>query len=232
MPASHGIAREGYPFLLAALFLSAAAFLFGGPTAGGVSVLLPLFVANFFRDPDRTTPEGADLVVSPADGKVLSIGEVDEGRYLNRRLKRICIFMSVTNVHVNRVPASGRVKGVRYNPGKFLIGFAEKASLDNEQNAIIIETVASRDTALATARDGSQAPGREVLFVQIAGFVARRIVCYLTGGEQVVAGERFGLIRFGSRVDVYLPLEAEVLVKEGQRTKAGETVLARLAHHD
>ena len=212
MPASHGMAREGYPFLLAALFITAAAFLFGGPIAGGISVVIPAFVANFFRDPNRTTPEGAGLVVSPADGKVLSIGEVDETRYLNRRLKRICIFMSVTNVHVNRIPVSGRVKGVRYNPGKFLIGFAEKASLDNEQNAVIIE----------------RSPGSEVLFVQIAGFVARRIVCYLTGGEQVATGERFGLIRFGSRVDVYLPLEADVLVQKGQRVTAGETVLGRL----
>lgn len=211
MPASHGIAREGYPFLIAALVISTVAFLFGGPVAGSVSAVIPLFVANFFRDPERTTPEGGDLVVSPADGKVLSIGEVEEGRYLNRRMKRICIFMSVTNVHVNRVPVSGRVKGVRYNPGKFLIGFAEKASLDNEQNAVIID----------------HPSGREVLFVQIAGFVARRIVCYLTGGEQVVTGERFGLIRFGSRVDVYLPLESEVLVHQGQRVRAGETVLGR-----
>lgn len=212
MPASHGIAREGYPFLVGAFLISAAAFFFGGPTAGYVSILLPLFVANFFRDPERTTPDGADLVVSPADGKVLSIGEVEEGRYLNRRLKRICIFMSVMNVHVNRVPLSGRVKSVRYNPGKFLIGFAEKASLDNEQNAVIMEHIS----------------GREVLFVQIAGLIARRIVCYLTGGEQVVTGERFGLIRFGSRVDVYLPLEAETAVRQGQRVKAGETVLGRL----
>lgn len=215
MPRSHGIAREGYPFLLGALMISLAAFLFGGAVAGGVSLVLPLFVANFFRDPNRVVPEGEDLVVSPADGKVISIGEVEEERYLNRRLRRVCIFMSVTNVHVNRVPASGRIKAVRYHPGKFLIGFAEKASLDNEQNAVIIE----------------QQSGREILFVQIAGFVARRIVCYLTGGEKVARGERFGLIRFGSRVDVYLPLDVEILVREGQKVKAGETVLGKMGHN-
>ncbi len=207
-----GIAREGIPFILIALGLSAIVFVLAGPIAGAVSLLLPAFVTNFFRDPERTPPAGEDLVVSPADGKVISIAEVDEVRYLNRRLKRVCVFMNVFNVHVNRVPVSGRVEAVRYNPGKFLMGYAEKASLDNEQNAIVIR----------------KSEGRDVLFVQIAGLVARRIVCYLKGGERVARGERFGLIRFGSRVDVYLPIEAEVRVKVGDKVKAGESVLGSL----
>jgi phosphatidylserine decarboxylase len=208
-----GIAREGIPFILLALALSAVAFMLAGPVAGAVSVLLPAFVTNFFRDPERTPPAGENLVVSPADGKVISVAEVDEARYLNRRMKRICVFMNVFNVHVNRVPVSGRVEAVRYNAGKFLMGYAEKASLDNEQNAIVI-----RGT-----------DGRDVLFIQIAGLVARRIVCYLKGGERVARGERFGLIRFGSRVDVYLPPEAEIRIQVGDKVKAGESVLGRLS---
>lgn len=212
MPPSHWVAREGYPFIVIAVSLSVLLFYFVGIKTGAASLILPLFVINFFRDPERSPPDREDAVVSPADGTVISIDEVDEKRYfLNRRVKRICIFMSVFNVHVNRVPVSGRVKEVRYHPGKFLIGYAEKASLDNEQNAIVIE-----------------ARGREILFVQIAGFVARRIVCYLKGGEQVERGERFGLIRFGSRVDVYLPLDSEICVSLKEKVVAGETILARL----
>lgn len=207
-----GVAREGLPFILIAAAISVLVFALAGPAAGAVSLLLPAFVTNFFRDPERMPPSGEDLVVSPADGKVVSVSEVDENRYLNRRMKRVCVFMNVFNVHVNRVPVSGRVAAVRYHPGKFLVGFAEKASLDNEQNAIVIQ----------------QDKGREVLFIQIAGLVARRIVCYLSGGERVTRGERFGLIRFGSRVDVYLPIEAELRVKVGDKTKAGETILGRL----
>lgn len=211
MAPSKGIAREGYPFIAIAFLVAAGFAWIGGPWLGLPALVLPAFVMNFFRDPERVPPADESLVVSPADGKVLSVAEVDEGRYLNCRMKRICIFMNVFNVHVNRIPVSGRVKDVRYNLGKYLMGYAEKASLDNEQNAIVIE----------------KAPGQDVLFVQIAGLVARRIVCYLKGGETVSRGERFGLIRFGSRVDVYLPLEAQVLVQEGQIVKAGETAIAR-----
>lgn len=212
MAPSWGIAREGFPFIAIAFLIAAAAAWIGGPWAGIPALVVPAFVMNFFRDPERAPPAGEDLVVSPADGKVLSVAEVDEGRYLNRRMKRVCVFMNVFNVHVNRIPVSGRVKAVRYNPGKYLMGYAEKASLDNEQNAIVIE----------------RASGQDVLFIQIAGLVARRIVCYLKGGETVSRGERFGLIRFGSRVDVYLPPEAEVLATVGQVVKAGETVLGIL----
>lgn len=206
-----GIAREGYPFFLIAAGLSLVVFLLGGRWVGLATLPLPLFVAWFFRDPVRVPPPDGRLIFSPADGKVLSVTEVEEGRYLRRRLCRISIFMSLFDVHVNRVPVAGRVKEVRYHPGRFLVGFAEKASLANEQNAVVIE--------------GKE--GEEVLFVQIAGWVARRIVCYLKGGEEVAAGDRMGLIRFGSRVDLYLPMDSEVLVKEGQRVRGGESPVGR-----
>src|SRR5262249_58632733 len=133
------VAREGIPFILIAVAIAALVFFFAGPIAGGISLLLPAFVTNFFRDPEREPPSGEDLVVSPADGKVISIADVDENRFLNRRMRRVCVFMNVLNVHVNRVPVSGRIVSVKYNPGKFLVGYAEKASLDNEQNALIVE---------------------------------------------------------------------------------------------
>ena len=206
------IAREGYPFLLIGLGISTVLFLVFGVAAGLGSLVLPLFVAFFFRNPERTPPQDDSIAVSPADGKVISIVEVEEGRHLKRRMRRVTIFLSIFNVHINRVPMNGRIKEVKYHPGRFLMGFAEKASLENEQNAVLM-----------TSRKGT-----EILFVQIAGFVARRIVCYLKGGEEVACGERFGLIRFGSRMDVYLPLDAEVLVKYGQKVKGGETPFARL----
>lgn len=212
MPASFGIAREGYPFIAIAFFIAALAAWLGGPWVGVPALVIPGFVLNFFRDPERIPPEGDNLVISPADGKVISVEEVDEARYLSRRMKRVCVFMNVFNVHVNRVPVSGRVQQVRYNPGKFLMGYAEKASLDNEQNAIVVEVQ----------------PGREILFIQIAGLIARRIVCYLKGGECVRRGERFGLIRFGSRVDIYFPLESEICVKVGEKVTAGASVIGRL----
>ncbi len=215
MPPSKGVAREGYPFIAVAIALSILLWLVAGWVAGAVSLILPVFVTSFFRDPHRVPacdPQDASILVSPADGRVLSVAEVSEDRFLNHRMLRVCIFMSVFNVHVNRVPCSGRVKTIHYLPGRFLIGYAEKASLDNEQNAIVME----------------HPSGRDILLIQIAGLVARRIICYLKGGETVSRGERFGLIRFGSRVDVYVPVGSEVLVREGARVRAGQTPLVRL----
>lgn len=216
MPPSRGIVREGYPFIAVALGVSLVLWIFVGPRMGLASLVLPVFVINFFRDPERTPvcdPSDESAVISPADGTIMDISEeIEETHYLRQRMRRICIFMNVFNVHVNRIPWAGTVKNVRYNPGKFLLGYAEKASLDNEQNGIVIE-----------GRDG-----KEILFVQIAGLVARRIVCYLKGGETVRRGERFGLIRFGSRVDVYLPLGSDILVKKGMKVKGGMTPLAKL----
>ncbi len=170
-----------------------------------------LFTLNFFRDPERKTPAVEGAVVSPADGKVLSISEVDEPEYLQGRVKQVCIFMSPLNVHVNRYPISGRIDYYRYIEGKYLVAFEDKASEVNERTLIGIN-------------DGS----RKILFKQIAGFIARRIVCPIKLGEAAVVGERFGMIKFGSRVDVLLPLDSEIKANEGDAVTAGETILAVL----
>jgi phosphatidylserine decarboxylase len=167
----------------------------------------------FFRNPEREPPKEDGIYVSPADGKVLKVdAEFEESRYIHRKMKRVCIFMSPLDVHINRVPRSGVVVDVIYNHGKFISANREKASLDNEQNAIIV----------------NDEKGRLYMFVQIAGFIARRIVCYARAGKEVIIGQRVGLIKFGSRLDVYLPLEAEITVQPGQRVKAGETIIGRL----
>lgn len=211
-------AREGIPFILIALALAAAAF------AGAlvrrswplwllafVLTLLVLWVAYFFRDPERTGPRGDRLVVSPADGRVIDIKEVDEPAFLHGRAIRISVFMNVFNVHVNRYPVSGKVAYVHYNPGKFLNAAADKASLENEQSSI-----------------GVQAGPHRVLFRQIAGLIARRIVTYSREGDDAEQGERMGLIRFGSRVDVFVPVGSTVKITLGERPQAGVTVLAEL----
>ena len=211
-------AREGIPFILIALALAAV-----GYTAAlmrrswplwlvaFVLTLLVLWVAYFFRDPERTGPRGQDLVISPADGRVIQIVEVDEPAFLQGRAIRISVFMNVFDVHVNRYPVSGRVAYVHYNPGKFFNAAAEKSSLENEQMSI-----------------GVQAARHRVLFRQIAGFVARRIVTYSRVGDDAEQGERMGIIRFGSRVDVFVPVGSTVRAKIGDTPVAGTTVLAEL----
>jgi phosphatidylserine decarboxylase len=155
-------------------------------------------------------PTGDNIVISPADGKIIDIKEGDESRILKKRMIKISIFMNLFNVHVNRLPCTGKVVDILYNPGKFVSANLEKASLENEQNAVVLETTA----------------GEKIIFIQIAGLIARRIVCWLKKGDYGVKGQRFGLIRFGSRVDVYLPVGADVKVSLGQKVKAGESVLA------
>lgn len=211
-------AREGIPFILIALAIAAL-----GYTAAlmrrswplwllaFVLTLLALWVAYFFRDPERTGPRGEQLVISPADGRVIDITEVDEPAFLQGRAIRISVFMNVFNVHVNRYPVSGTVAYVHYNPGKFLNAAVEKASLENEQMSI-----------------GVQTPRHRVLFRQIAGLVARRIVTYSRVGDEAEQGERMGLIRFGSRLDVFVPVGSTVKVRLGERPVAGTTVLAEL----
>ncbi len=173
--------------------------------------IIALWVAYFFRDPERTGERGDDVVISPADGRVVMIAEVDEPAFLHGRALRISIFMNVFNVHVNRYPVSGTVKYVHYNPGKFLNAAVEKASLENEQMSV-----------------GLEHGGVRILVRQIAGLIARRIVTYSREGETVSQGDRMGIIRFGSRVDVFLPPGTPVEVTEGQTTFAGTTPLARL----
>ena len=176
-----------------------------------VLTLLALWVAYFFRDPERTGERGNDVVISPADGRVVMITEVDEPAFLHGRAIRVSIFMNVFNVHVNRYPVSGIVRFVHYNPGKFLNAAVEKSSLENEQMSVGIEH-----------------GGTRILVRQIAGLIARRIVTYSREGESVEQGERMGIIRFGSRVDVFLPLTAAIDVTVGATTFAGSTRLARL----
>ena len=177
----------------------------------GLFTGLALWVAYFFRDPERSGERGARLVIAPADGKIVMVTDVDEPAFLHGRATRVSIFMSVFNVHVNRYPVDGVVLYVHYNKGKFLNAAAEKSSLENEQMSVGIESGKHR-----------------VLVRQIAGLLARRIVNYSREGEQVTQGERMGIIRFGSRVDVFLPTAASIRAKVGELTAAGSTVIAEL----
>jgi len=211
-------AREGLLFIAIAAFIAAGAFGFaitrrswGLWLAAFVLLLLALWVAYFFRDPERTGERGPTLVVSPADGKLIMITEVDEPSFMKGRATRLSIFMNVFNVHVNRYPADGVVRYVHYNKGKFFNAAAEKSSLENEQMSVGIET-----------------GGNRLLVRQIAGLIARRIVTYSKLGETVKQGDRMGIIRFGSRVDVFLPAGSTVRAKVGDITVAGVTILGEL----
>jgi phosphatidylserine decarboxylase len=211
-------AREGLVFIgiamaLATATLVAAVAMRSWPLwlLAFVLMILALWVAYFFRDPERTGDRGGELVIAPADGRVVMITEVDEPAFLHGKALRISIFMNVFNVHVNRYPVSGTVRFVHYNPGKFLNAATDKSSLENEQMSVGIET-------------GS----RRVLVRQIAGLVARRIVTYSREGDEVEQGERMGIIRFGSRVDVFLPTSSTPSVRVGETTTAGSSVIARL----
>ena len=176
----------------------------------GILVLCLIFTLNFFRDPERRPPSGDDLVLSPADGEVVVIMELSSEEYVQGDAVQVSIFMSPLNVHVNRYPITGRVSYYKYFPGEFLVAFDDKSSLRNERTHIGVEN------------------GRtKVLFKQIAGFVARRIIANVQVGDSSVAGERFGMIRFGSRVDMIMPRSVAVQVKLGDKTVAGETVIAK-----
>jgi phosphatidylserine decarboxylase len=205
------VAAEGWPFIIPLALVTALLFALGWRSTGAVLLVLTLFVLFFFRDPERVVPPGEGVVVSPADGKVIVIKDIFEPDYLKQDVKQISIFLSVFNVHVNRCPIGGTVEVKKYNPGKFHVASVDKASLDNEQTAMVIATGKSK-----------------VLVKQIAGLIARRIVCYAKPGDTVKAGERYGLIRFGSRVDLFLPKDAELKVKIGDRIKGARDVIAVL----
>ncbi len=202
------VAKEGYPFIAVAWVIQIVLGLVAWPWA---LLWLPIavWVIAFFRDPVRTGPRGEDLVIAPADGKVVSIVQIEESDFHAGTVTRVAIFMNVFNVHVNRYPASGSVDYRRDNPGRFLNAASEKASLENEQNSLGLVTVRGK-----------------ILVRQIAGLVARRIVTDHSEGEKVRQGDRLGLIRFGSRVDLFLPLSADIRVAVGDHTKAGQTVVA------
>ena len=198
--------KDGYRFALPPIVLGIVLLAFRWWWAS-VFVALGLFVCYFFRDPERQIPGDPDAVVSPADGRVVEIAEERAG---DRPGKRISIFLSIFDVHVNRAPVAGKIRRVEYAPGRFMAAWKDKASSENEQNLVVIET-----------------PRGEMAFKQIAGWIARRIVFWKRQGDDVAIGERVGMIRFGSRVDVWLPAEAEILVQRGQKVAGGATELAR-----
>jgi len=211
--ANQPVAVEGYPFIGLFAFITLIFALLGWGIFTLVFLALSLFTIYFFRNPERIPPQDDNLLIAPADGEVIFVGEVDENRYFQGRTKKISIFMSVFNVHVNRVPLSGKVIDKFYQRGEFFNASLDKASDQNEQAGLLLE----------------ESHGRKILFVQIAGLIARRIVCYPAIGDNLKVGQRYGLIRFGSRVDLYLPLETQIDINLGDKTVAGESILGRLA---
>jgi phosphatidylserine decarboxylase len=205
------LAPEGWPFVLGGVGFAVVVYLLWprGIPLSALGLLLALFSLWFFRNPDRTPPSGTGIVVSPADGRIVYAGESPPGRYALVAGKRVSVFMSPFDVHVNRAPVTGRVASVRYREGAFHVASVDKASLMNEQNGVAIATP----------------EGRTVTYVQIAGMLARRIVCDLKEGDAVLQGQRVGMIRFGSRVDLYIPAEVRLSVAPGDHVRAGESVI-------
>ncbi len=206
------VAREGIPHISIPFVLAAALFIMGYPVGGVVMGTVTVAVALFFRDPERTFSAEPGEILSPADGRIVAVDRVEENRHLAEEALRISVFMSIFNVHVNRIPMDARVITVKHVPGGFAMAHLDDAGLINERTEILLE-------------DGS---GRKNLMVQVAGLVARRIICRLREGDNVLRGNRFGLICFGSRVDLYLPAHAQPLVEIGARVRAGQSVLAKM----
>jgi phosphatidylserine decarboxylase len=199
------IAREGYPFIFVAVLLALVTFAVGWKWAGLALTLLALAFVGFFRDPERTPPDGEDLILSPADGRVVGIRQSgEEGT-------QVSIFLSPFDVHVNRAPVKGKVEDVRYQKGRFFAAYKDEASRSNEQNSLRVV----------------DPKGRSLRVVQIAGVLARRIICYVKRGDKLERGQRLGLIMFGSRVDLFLPSGSKIDVVEGQKVRGGETILGR-----
>jgi phosphatidylserine decarboxylase len=207
------IAREGWPFLAAAIVAAAVASWFAGWWSAPLW-LAAVFVLQFFRDPARQVPGDARTVVSPADGRVVAVGRARDP-YLDRDAIKVSVFMNVFNVHSNRSPVDGRVQKRWYNPGGFVNASLDKASAENERNALWLRTP----------------EGADVTCVQIAGLIARRILCYVSEGDNLERGQRFGFIRFGSRVDIYVPQDAKLVAALGDKVYATSTVIATLANH-
>ena len=203
------IAKEGLPFLIPFALITAFFVAMGWNLLTFLGILSTLFIVLFFRNPKRKIPSLENIILSPADGKIIHVGECEEDRFLKKRVLKVSIFMSIFDVHLNRAPVSGKVLQRSYLPGRFLVANVEKSSLLNEQNAMILET----EDRL------------KILLIQIAGFVARRIVCYAKADDNLRRGEIFGLVRFGSRVDLYLPTEVKVIVSIGQHVKGGESII-------
>ncbi len=189
--------------------------------------ILFLFSIYFFRDPERKASADKDEIISSADGKIIYIGKVYDDRYLNQDVLKISIFMSLFNVHVNRIPISGKVLEIKYNKGKFFSANLDKASLENEYNAVILE-IDCIDTEDISKNTDCKNGKTIIAFIQIAGLVARRIVCKINKGEKVIAGNRFGLIKYGSRMDLYLPLYFTTYVKVNDKVYAGKTIIGKI----
>ncbi len=206
------IAREGVPFILAAMFSTFIVAVLGWGIVTLLLLVVTLLIGHFFRDPERVSNAGEGEIVSPADGRVISVKSVPSVRFLDKPATKISIFMSVLDVHVNRVPVSGAIAGMHYKKGRYMAANLIQASEENEQNWLWIKSDS----------------GLDVVITQVAGLIARRIVCWPKIGDRVVQAERFGMIRFGSRMDVYVPESSEILVFQGNHVYAGETVLCRL----
>lgn len=207
------VAVEGYPFIGFFAFIALFCAAVGWNCLATIGLGLTLFAIYFFRNPERFPPEDETAIVAPADGKIIFVGKVPENRYFGgEELTKVSIFMNVFNVHVNRVPFTCKVIDQFYNQGRFFNASLDKASLENEQSGLLLET----------------ASGLRVLCVQIAGLVARRIVSYPENGDNLERGKRYGLIRFGSRVDLYFPEGVDVVAKLGDKTVAGESVIGYL----
>ena len=222
------VAPEGHPFILGCLLVTAFASIiffwygktgtspyisFSFLTVAVVSLLLTGFMVFFFRDPDRTIPAGRGVVVAPADGKVIVVRNAYEDTLLKTDTKQVSIFMSPLDVHVNRAPCDGEVRAVHYNPGKYMAAYREEASLENEHISMVLETEWGR-----------------VLVRQVAGFVARRAVCRASTGDFLKRGQRYGIIKFSSRLDIFLPKDCTIKVKHGEKVKAGETIIGGCEH--
>ncbi|RMH34867.1 MAG: phosphatidylserine decarboxylase family protein [Nitrospirae bacterium] len=206
------IAREGVPFVALTGLPAVLALWWGWSTLSMTLLLVSAYTAWFFRNPTRAIPEGEHVLVSPADGKVVAVEQEFEPKFLKDHAIRVSIFLNIFNVHINRTPCAGMVLDCLYQPGCFIAANRPEASIRNEQNAILIE----------------RTDGKKILCVQIAGLIARRIVCWVTPGERVAKGERFGLIRFGSRVDLFVPHYTHVTVKVGDSVYGGTSIIGEL----
>ncbi len=206
---AYPIARPGFPYIGVAAFTTILLAVIGFSSLSFISLLITFFICFFFRDPDRVIQDKKGAISSPADGKVIFAETIDENPYFEGACKKISIFMSVFNVHVNRVPYNGTITDIQYYPGKFVNANLDKASSANERNALVIETE----------------EGYRYATVQVAGLIARRIICGVQAGDVVKRGTRFGLICFGSRLDIYLPPETNLSVNVGEKVQAGTSIL-------
>lgn len=207
------IAREGYPFIALSAFITLIIAILGYTLLALPALAITTFVVYFFRDPERIGPVSDDALTSPADGKVILIEKIIDDQYLLGQVYKVSIFMNVFNVHVNRAPVNGTVEKVVYTPGKFYSADSDRGAMHNEHCATLLHS----------------ASGHRLAFVQVAGLIARRIVCWLEVDDQVRRGQRFGLIRFGSRVDLYIPTQTQLEIAVGQKVRAGETVIGYLS---